>query len=94
MDYIKSLFIPIFLWVANVSFIKETKFLDFFAAGVKNSRIHSLNLQSSCRDNFNQTEYDVKLPSYITGYSNADLARIQKNDPEVGTVIKWKESGN
>ena len=38
VDYIKWLFIPFFLWTANVSFIKDIKFLDFFATGVKNSR--------------------------------------------------------
>ena len=32
------------------------------------------------------------MPSYLTGYSKADLARIQKNDPEVGIVIKWETS--
>ena len=73
-------------------FIKDIKFLDFFATGVKKSRLHSLNLQSSCRNNLNQNEYDVKLPLYITGY--AELARIQKNEPEVGTVYMWKEAGN
>lgn len=30
-----------------------------------------------------------RQPSYMQSYSATDLAKIQKNDPEVGTVIKW-----
>lgn len=36
----------------------------------------------------------LRLPSYIKGYTSADLAKLLKNDPEVGTGIKWMESNS
>lgn len=34
------------------------------------------------------------MPPYVTGYSSTDLAKIQTDNPEVGTVIKWMVSGD
>ena len=33
----------------------------------------------------------LRMPSYIKGYTSADLAKLQKDDHEEGTVIKWIE---
>ena len=40
----------------------------------------------------NGQNFTFRLPSYIVGYTDVDLAKLQKNDPEVGTVIKWMET--
>ena len=40
----------------------------------------------------NGQNFTFRLPSYIVGYTGVDLAKLQKNDPEVGTVIKWMET--
>ena len=52
------------------------------------------NIHSNCEgyDQQDLVQFCVKLPSHLTGYSKTDLAKIQKDDPEVGIVIKWKTS--
>jgi len=47
---------------------------------------------STNKDN-NVGSLRFKTPSYMRGYSPKDLTRMQKNDPEVGFVIKWLEKG-
>ena len=39
-------------------------------------------------------QFNFKMPSYSTGYTSVDLAKLQKNNPEVGTVIKWLEENH
>ena len=39
-------------------------------------------------------QFNFKMPSYFFGYTSVDLAKLLKNDPEVGTVIKWLEENH
>lgn len=41
-------------------------------------------------------EHDMrsKRPSYVSAYRSFGLEKIQKNDPKVGTVIKWELMGD
>ena len=90
LDYVMWLVLTFFLVV-----MKLPKAINLCSWNT-NSRARDISIRnmhpsSSRLEMDTGIQYDIRLPSYITGYSRTDLAKIQKNDPEVGTVIKWKE---
>ena len=88
LDYVMWLVLTFLLVV-----MKLPKAMNLCPWNTNSRDISIRNMHPSCSglERDTGTQYDIRLPSYITGYSRTDLAKIQKNDPEVGTVIKWKE---
>ena len=91
LQYTKWLFMAMFLLVMKLIRVKDISLNTFHVSSTSDRLLNMRTLQHNSEgyDLQDREQRSVKLPSYLTGYSRADLAKIQKNDPEMGIVIKW-----
>ena len=91
LQYAKWLFMAMFLLVMKLIRVKDISLNTFHVSSTSDRLLSMRNLQHNSEgyDLQDREQLSVRLPSYLTGYSKADLAKIQKNDPEMGIVIKW-----
>ena len=91
LQYTKWLFMAMFLLVMKLIRVKDIFLNTFHVSSTSDRLLNMRNLQHNSEgyDLQDREQLSVKLPLYLTGYSKVDLAKIQKNDPEMGIVIKW-----
>ena len=92
----------LFLWSQwTGSFLRKTIGLSNDVGKVK-ERVYNLKAKQqketvdicSGKSENDGPDMHMKLPSYVGSYSSSDLAKMHQNDPEIGTLIKWKLMGD